>query len=210
VRLSVSIAALCWLAALTTPSLGDDEYRLSYGRFSEPADLLAAVWNEFREDHPGAIVADWRHIADTCDPSMNDNAHIDCPDLVDAITDTIGRDAALVMHDGATFCPWGRYFVQQRDDYPPFRYQLIDTDPSQRLALFCGPMDGPILVRLRAQGEPAGIVSPDLQLYLSNLQLFAPRGPRSIWAHLEFFGFDADGGMLWRLREFGDAPQDQD
>jgi hypothetical protein len=57
-------------------------------------------------------------------------------------------------------------------------------------------------------GEPAGVVAPDLTLYLSHLQWFAPSRVRNISARLEFHGFGPGGELLWRLEEYDDRPKE--
>ena len=193
-RLSTTAGlTLCLLFMAPSVSLAND-YALSSGRYSAADDLFAAVWNEFHVDEPGAAVADWQDIRDTCDDAAA------CSRLVDVV----GREAPLVLRDGKAFCPSGQYFVFCPDGPPPRRYHAIDQIASHGLWLLCGPIDAPVLARLRGRGEPAGVVAPDLQLYLSNLQLFAPRLRREIWAHLEFYGFGPNGEFLWSLRDFGD------
>lgn len=186
----------CFLSLLGQLALATD-YALSYGRYWPDDDLLAAVWNEFHDEYPGAVIADWQDIVDTCEQIGA------CQDLADEL-DT---EAAQVFRNGRALCPNGQYFVYRIDD-PPSRYQVIARVASHSIWLLCGPIEGPFLAKLPDVSEPAGLVAPDLGLYLPHLQWFAPRRVRNISARLSFHGFSPTGEMLWRLEEYGDRPED--
>lgn len=198
-RSSAAIGVILGLFALPVIPVFAGNYVLSSGRYCAEDDLFAAVWYEFHDSAPGAVVADWQDVVRTCEDE------IACSTLVDGV---IGHEAALVFRDGQAHCPGGQYFVYPSDD-PPRRYQRIAYVASDSLWLLCGPIDGPVLVKLAYLDEPTGLVAPDLQLYLAHLRLFAPRRTREIWAHLEFYGFGPNGELLWRLDDYGDRPPNE-